>query len=137
MLLQPKKTKYRKLKKIYLKNLRTNRCSQLDFGDFGIKIVESARISSKTIESVRQSITKVLKKGKVWVRRFPHISVTAKPTENRMGKGKGSINFWSTSARAGTIIFEIGGNLSEIIAFSALKKGCAKLPVKTQIIKRL
>ena len=134
MLLQPKKITYKKKKRKYLKHLITTKRSSLCFGFYGIKVLESFRFSAKQIETIRQCINREIKrKGKVWIRIFPDISVTKKPNENRMGRGKGSLSFWCAPVRAGTIIFE----LSEIFkkrALIALKKGCFKIPVKTTIV---
>jgi large subunit ribosomal protein L16 len=137
MFLQPRKTKYKKLKKVYLTKLLATSCFKLEFGDFGIKILEATKLTAKQIESVRQTINRQLsRKGKVWVRVFPHIPVTSKPTENRMGKGKGSVDYWCAPIKAGTVLFEIGGNVPKIKVLEALKKGCSKLPVQTRIISK-
>lgn len=137
MFLQPKKTKYKKLRKLYLTNLLATSCFKLQFGNFGIKILESTRLTAKQIESIRQTINRELnRKGKVWVRVFPHIPVTSKPTENRMGKGKGSVDYWCAHLKAGIILFEVGGNVSGVKIVEALKKGCSKLSVRTRVISR-
>ena len=86
---------------------------------------------------MRQTVNRQLnRKGKVWVRVFPHIPVTSKPTENRMGKGKGSVDYWCAPVKAGTILFEVGGNASNVKILEALKKGCSKLQVRTRIISK-
>lgn len=137
MFLQPKRTKYKKLKKVYLTKLLATSRSKLQFGNFGIKALESTKLTAKQIESIRQTINRQLnRKGRVWGRVFPHIPVTSKPTENRMGKGKGSIEYWCAPVKAGTILFEVGGNVSSVKIIEALKKGCSKLQVRTQIISK-
>ena len=86
--------------------------------------MEATKLTAKQIESVRQTVNRQLnRKGKVWVRVFPHIPVTSKPTENRMGKGKGSVDYWCAPVKAGTILFEVGGNASNVKILEALKKG--------------
>jgi large subunit ribosomal protein L16 len=137
MFLQPKRTKYKKLKKVYLTKLLATSCFKLQFGSFGIKVLEATKLTAKQIESVRQTVNRQLnRKGKVWVRVFPHIPVTSKPTENRMGKGKGSVDYWCAPVKAGTILFEVGGNASNVKILEALKKGCSKLQVRTRIISK-
>ena len=132
MLLQPKKTKYKKIHKGKLTkyNFRSN---TLQFGDLGLKAVKSGTISARQIEAARQAIVRKLnRKGKMWIRIFPNIPITTKPTEVRMGKGKGALSHWSVKVSAGTILFEICG-ISKNIAITAFKTGGAKLPIKTTI----
>ena len=133
MLLQPKKTKYKYIQKGKLSkfNFRSNK---LNFGNIGLKTVQSGTISARQIEAARQAIVrKIKRKGKLWIRIFPSIPITSKPTEVRMGKGKGAISHWSLKIKAGTILFEIFG-IPNNIAISAFKTGCAKLPIKTKIL---
>ena len=133
MWLHPKKTKYKKLQKGKLSkfNYRSNR---LKFGDIGLKAVKSCTISSRQIEAARQAIVRKLsRKGKLWIRAFPAVPITTKPTEVRMGKGKGTVSHWSVKVSAGTILFEIYG-ISHNVAITALKTGGAKLPIKTIIL---
>ena len=130
MFLQPKKSKFKKLRKGTLKflNFKSN---QLKFGTIGLKTIEAGVISSRQIEAARQSIMrKINRKGKLWIRIFPSIPITKKPTEVRMGKGKGSVSFWSAKVSGGSIIFELCG-VNKSIAISAFRTGGAKLPVKT------
>lgn len=137
MILQPKRTKFKKYRKKYLKNLQTTKRSKLSFGEYGLKVLETSRLTARQIESVRQTINRTLKrKCKVWITVFPHIPVTRKPNENRMGKGKGRISFWCAPVRAGTILFEVTGSVPTKKIFSALQKGGAKLPIKTKIISK-
>jgi len=133
MLLQPKKTKFKKYRKGVLPKLEY-RSNKLKFGIFGLKSIESGCISAKQIESARQAITRKIKReGRVWIRIFPNLPITSKPIEVRMGKGKGSVSHWVKKIGGGTILFEIDG-ISENLAKSALRTGSAKLPVKTKII---
>lgn len=135
MLLQPKKFKFRKLKKRYLRNqLIETKSISLKNGSIGLKILESTRVTARQIEAIRQTITRALgRRGRVWIKPFPSIPVTKKPTENRMGKGKGSVDFWCSPIKAGFIIFEITG-VSTKLAFNALKLGSTKLSVKSKIV---
>lgn len=133
MWLQPKKTKYKKMHKGKLSrfNFRSNR---LKFGNIGLKAIKSCTISSRQIEAARQAIVRKLnRKGKLWIRIFPMIPITSKPTEVRMGKGKGSVSHWSVKVSAGTVLFETYG-IAKITAITAFKTGGAKLPVKTKIL---
>jgi large subunit ribosomal protein L16 len=134
MFLQPKKKKFKKEQKGRLKFL-AYKANKIVFGNFGLQAKESGTISARQLEAARQAINrKIKRKGKVWIRVFPDKPVTKKPTEVRMGKGKGSVAYWVTKVRAGTIIFELCGTTLQksVLAF---KTGGAKLPVKTQIIK--
>lgn len=135
MFLQPKRIKYKKsYKGKYLKlNFKSNK---LKFGTIGLKAAESGMISARQIEAARQAINrKIKRKGKIWIRIFPSIPVTKKPTEARMGKGKGSLNYWGAKVRGGTILFELCG-VTFNKALSAFHTGGAKLPIKTLIIKQ-
>lgn len=132
MLLQPKKTKYKKMQKGKL-NKYNFRSNKLQFGDLGLKAAKSGTISARQIEAARQAIVRKLnRKGKLWIRVFPNIPITSKPTEVRMGKGKGAVSHWSVKISAGTVLFEICG-ISKNIAITAFKTGGAKLPIKTAI----
>lgn len=134
MQLQPKKVKYKKIKKGRLKRLTSN-TALLKQGVFGIKAVQAGLISSKNIESARQSISrKTRRKGKLWINIFPNLPITAKSVGVRMGKGKGSIHNWSSKVKPGTILFEICG-VSLKTAQKAFKTGSAKLPIQTQFYK--
>jgi len=132
MLNGPRQTKYKKTKKGKLKKLEY-KSNRLTFGTIGLKAKESGIINSRQIESARQAIARKLKrKGKIWIKIFPDLSITKKPTGVRMGKGKGQISHWGTRVQGGTVLFEIcGTNLNSSIA--ALKTGGAKLPIKTLI----
>jgi large subunit ribosomal protein L16 len=136
MLLQPKKTKFKKFKKNYLSNRNKTSVSKLCHGFIGLKALSSIRINSRQIEAVRQTMNRELgRKGKIWINLFPHIPVTQTPTENRMGKGKGSTSYWCAPIKVGMLLFEING-VSPFKARQALQKGASKLSLKTQIITR-
>ena len=134
-MLQPKRTKYRKAHKGRIHGTAT-RCNLLNYGSFGLKAMEPERIISKQIEAARVALTRYMKRtGKVWLRIFPNIPVSKKPTEVRMGKGKGAPEFWICRVKPGRIIFEVDG-IDEATARIALYKASTKLPIKTKFIKR-
>lgn len=134
MFLQPKKTKYKKQKKGRLSNLEY-KSNLLKFGTIGLKAVESGFINAKQLESARQAIVrKTSRKGKIWIRIFPDIPITKKPSQVRMGKGKGSVNSWGARVSGGTVLFELCG-INFKTANVAFKTGGAKLPIKTLIFK--
>lgn len=128
----PRQTKYKKTKKGKLVKLEF-KANKLTFGNVGLKAAESGIISSKQIEAARQAIVrKIKRKGKVWIKIFPDLPITSKPTGIRMGKGKGAVSHWGARVRGGTVLFEICGiNFSTV--FLALRTGGAKLPIKTKI----
>ena len=135
-MLQPKRTKFRKMFKGRIKGIAKGG-SSLNFGAYGLKALEPERVTSRQIEATRRAITRHMKRqGRVWIRIFPDVPVTKKPTEVRMGKGKGSVEFWAAKVKPGRIMFEIDG-VSDAIAREALALGAAKLPIKTRIVKRL
>ena len=107
--------------------------NDLNFGTIGLKALESGLISARQIEAARQAIARKMKKrGKIWIKVFPSLPITKKPTEVRMGKGKGSVSYWAVRVRGGSVLFEICGVNSKT-AIKAFKTGSAKLPIKTQI----
>ena len=133
MFLQPKRSKFKKVRKGKLSylNFKSNR---LQFGTIGLKAAESGTISARQIESARQAINrKINRKGKLWLRIFPSLPITTKPTEVRMGKGKGSVDFWASKVSGGKMIFELCG-VNKTVAKNAFKTGSKKLPIKTLII---
>jgi len=139
-MLFPKKAKHRKWqtgRKNAKKLLRPDtRGVTISFGSYGLKSMDQARITSNQIEAARVALTRYMKRtGKVWLRIFPNIPVSKKPTEVRMGKGKGSPEFWACRVKPGRIIFEVDG-VSESVARVALYKASTKLPIKTKFIKR-
>lgn len=131
MLLQPKKVKYNKIKKGKLNKFSYK--NNLNFGTIGLKALESGLISARQIEAARQAIArKIKKKGKIWIKIFPNLPITKKPTEVRMGKGKGGISHWTARVRGGSVLFEICG-INYKTGIKAFRTGSAKLPLKTQI----
>ena len=132
MFLQPKKVKYNKVRKGKLKKV-TFKQNSLKFGTIGLKALEAGTISARQIEAARQAIVrKIKRRGRLWINIFPHIPVTNKPTEVRMGKGKGAVKYWASKVSQGTVLFELCG-VNEKNAMLAFKTGGAKLPIKTKI----
>ncbi|PWW03609.1 LSU ribosomal protein L16P [Hoeflea marina] len=135
-MLQPKRTKYRKQFKGRIKGVAKGG-SDLNFGAFGLKAQEPDRVNARQIEAARRAITRHMKRaGRVWIRIFPDVPVTSKPTEVRMGKGKGSVDYWACKVKPGRVMFEIDG-VSEELAREALRLGAAKLSVKTRFVQRI
>jgi len=134
-MMQPARTKYRKAHKGRIHG-KASRCDKLNFGEYGIKALQPDRITSNQIEAARVALTRYMKRtGKVWTRIFSNIPVSKKPTEVRMGKGKGTPEFWVCRVKPGRILFEVDG-VTESVAKVALYKASAKLPIKTKFIKR-
>ena len=134
-MLQPKKTKFRKQQKGRLRGFATSG-AKVSFGEFGLKATSRGRVTARQIEAARRAMTRYIKRGgKVWIRIFPDVPITKKPIEVRMGKGKGSPEFYACRVKPGRILFEVDG-VSEQIAKEALYKASAKLPIKTKTIKR-
>ncbi len=134
-MLQPKKSKYRKAHKGRIKG-KAKAGTSLNFGSYGLKALTAERITSRQIEAARRAITRHMKRsGRVWIRIFPDVPVSKKPVEVRMGKGKGTPEFWAARVKPGRIMFEIDG-VSKDIALTALGLGSSKLPVQTKIITR-
>ena len=132
-MLQPKRTKFRKAHKGRIKGMAKGGTS-LNFGSYGLKSLDAERVTARQIEATRRAITRHMKRaGRVWIRIFPDVPVTKKPTEVRMGKGKGSVEFWACKVKPGRIMFEIDG-VSDAVAREALRLGAAKLPVRTKIV---
>jgi len=135
-MLQPKRTKFRKAHKGRIHGNAKGGTS-LTFGQFGLKTVEPGRVSARQIEAARRALTRHMKRsGKVWIRIFPDVPVTAKPTEVRMGKGKGSVDRWVAKVKPGRIMFEIDGVTNEV-ARGAFERAAAKLSVRTRIVERM
>jgi large subunit ribosomal protein L16 len=135
-MLQPKRTKYRKAHKGRVHGNAKGGYS-LNFGAFGLKAVEPARMTARQIEAARRTITRHLKRvGRVWIRIFPDVPVSKKPAEVRMGSGKGTPEYWICRIKPGRILFEIDG-VSRAIAQEAFELAGAKLPIKTKVIARL
>jgi len=131
----PKRTKYRKQQKGRIKGI-AGRGHQIEFGTFGLKTLEPHLITSRQIEAARIALNRYMKReGKVWIRIFPDKPVTKKPAEVRMGKGKGSPEFWAARVRPGTMMFEVEG-VSLEIAKEAMRLAAQKLPVVTKFVVR-
>lgn len=132
----PKYRKYRKSFKHKLKVPIRKKGSELNFGSYGLKSVEGGRITQKQLITIRRFImAKLKRRGKFWIRVFPHIPVSQKPAEVRMGKGKGAIKYWNINLTAGTVLFEFVG-INKAIAISILKGIAIYLPFKTSIIEK-
>ena len=134
-MLQPTRTKYRKAHKGRIHG-KASRGNLMNYGAFGLKALEPERVISKQIEAARVALTRYMKRqGRVWTRIFPNIPVSKKPIEVRMGKGKGSPEYYACRVKPGRILFEVDG-VTEEVAKVALYKASAKLPIKTKTIKR-
>ncbi len=135
-MLQPKRTKYRKQFKGRISG-NAKGGTELNFGSHGLKAVEPERVTARQIEAARRAITREMKRaGRVWIRVFPDVPVSKKPTEVRMGSGKGAPELWVAKVKPGRIMFELDG-VTDDVAKAALTLGAAKLPIKTRIVKRL
>jgi len=134
-MLSPKRTKYRKQHKGRIHGDAKGGFN-LNFGSYGLKATEPERITARQIESARRAITRHMKRqGRVWIRIFPDVPVSKKPTEVRMGKGKGSVEYWAAKVKPGRIMFEIDGVTDEV-AVEALRLAAMKLPVKCRVVHR-
>jgi large subunit ribosomal protein L16 len=135
-MLQPKRTKYRKAFKGRIHGKATS-AAELTYGSFGLRALEPERVTARQIEAARRAITREMKRsGRVWIRVFPDVPVSKKPTEVRMGKGKGTPEYWAARVKPGRIMFEIDG-VPVATAREALRLGAAKLPVRTRFIQRI
>jgi large subunit ribosomal protein L16 len=135
-MLQPKRTKFRKQFKGSIKGMAKGG-SDLNFGTYGLKATEPERVTARQIEAARRAMTRHMKRqGRVWIRIFPDVPVTSKPVEVRMGKGKGSVDFWACKVKPGRVMFEIDGVAYEL-AEEALKRASAKLPISTRFVHRV
>ena len=134
-MLSPKKTKFRKAHKGRIHG-NAKGGSSLNFGSYGMKALQPNRITARQIEAARRAITRHIKRqGRVWIRVFPDVPVTKKPVEVRMGKGKGTVEFWACRVKPGRVMFELDG-VSESLAKEAFELASAKLPIKTKFISR-
>ncbi len=135
-MLQPKRTNYRKAHKGRIKGVAKGGFT-LSFGGYGLKALEPERVTARQIEAARRAITRAMKRaGRVWIRIFPDVPVSKKPTEVRMGKGKGAPEFWAARVAPGRIMFEIDG-VAPDVAREALTLAAAKLPIKTRFVTRI
>ncbi len=134
-MLQPKRTKFRKFHKGRISG-DAKGGTDLNFGTWGLKATQPERITARQIEAARRAMTRHMKRqGRVWIRIFPDIPVTAKPIEVRMGKGKGSVDRWVAKVAPGRVMFELDG-VSDGVAQEALRLAAMKLPIKTRIVAR-
>ncbi|MEE2933116.1 MAG: 50S ribosomal protein L16 [Pseudomonadota bacterium] len=135
-MLSPKRTKFRKQQKGRLKGLAKGGFS-LNFGSYGLKATTPGRVTARQIEAARRTITRHIKRaGRVWIRIFPDVPVSQKPAEVRMGKGKGTPEYWMCRVKPGRVMFELDG-VEMDIARRAFELAAAKLPVKTRFVSRL
>ncbi|XWN33960.1 MAG: 50S ribosomal protein L16 [Devosia sp.] len=135
-MLQPKRTKFRKQHKGRIHGVAKGG-TDLNFGAYGLKALEPERVTARQIEAARRAMTRYMKRqGRVWIRIFPDVPVSKKPTEVRMGKGKGSVEYWAARVHPGRIMFEVDG-VSEEIAREAFRLAGAKLPIKTRFVQRI
>lgn len=134
-MLMPKRTKYRRPHLVSYEGKAT-KGRNVEFGEYGIVAENGGYISNKQIEAARVAITRSMKRGgKVWIRIFPHLAITKKPLEVRMGSGKGAPEGWVAVVKAGTVMFEVGG-VSEKVAKEALRLGSSKLSVRTKFVHK-
>ena len=135
-MLSPKRTKFRKQHKGRIHGTAKGG-TDLNFGAFGLKAVEPERVTARQIEAARRAMTRHMKRaGRVWIRIFPDVPVSSKPTEVRMGKGKGSPDYWAAKVKPGRIMFEIDG-VPEDTAREAMRLAAAKLPIKCRFVQRI
>jgi large subunit ribosomal protein L16 len=134
-MLMPKRTKYRKQFKGRIHGEAKGGFA-LNFGEYGLKAMEPERVTARQIEAARRAMTRHMKRqGRVWIRIFPDVPVTKKPTEVRMGKGKGGVEFWAAKVKPGRIMFEIDG-VPLPVAEEALRLAAMKLPIQTRFVQR-
>ncbi|MCY4259524.1 MAG: 50S ribosomal protein L16 [Rhodobacteraceae bacterium] len=135
-MLQPKKPRYRKQHKGRIHG-KAKGGTDINFGSFGLKALQPERITARQIEAARRAMTRHMKRqGRVWIRIFPDVPISKKPTEVRMGKGKGAVEYWAARVKPGRVMFEIDG-VNEGVAREALRLAAMKLPVKSRIVRRL
>lgn len=134
-MLQPKRTKFRKMHKGRNRGL-AQRGNKVSFGEFGLKATSRGRLTARQIEAGRRTMTRHIKRGgKIWIRVFPDKPITGKPLEVRMGKGKGNVEYWVALIQPGRVLYEVEG-VSESLAREAFTLAAAKLPVTTTFVKR-
>src|SRR5947209_4784217 len=134
-MLSPARTKYRKQMKGRHKG-KAYRGGEVSFGEFGLKVLESGRLTSRQIEAARVAMTRYIKRGgKIWIRVFPDKPVTKKPAETRMGHGKGNVEEWHAVVKQGRILYEIQG-VTEEVANKAFSLAAHKLPLHTRLVRR-
>ncbi len=134
-MLQPKRTKYRKVQKGRNTGIAT-RGTEVAFGDFGLKAIGRGRLTARQIEAARRAMTRHIKRGgRIWIRVFPDKPITQKPAEVRMGSGKGNPEYWVAEIQPGKVLYEMGG-VSEELAREAFRLAAAKLPFRTVVVTR-
>lgn len=134
-MLQPKRTKYRKMQKGRLRGLAL-RGAKVSFGEFGLKATTRGRVTARQIEAARRAMTRHIKRGgRIWIRIFPDKPISKKPLEVRMGKGKGNPEYWVAQVKPGAVMYEMEG-VPEDIAREAMRLAAAKLPVRTKFVTR-
>ena len=134
-MLQPKRTKFRKMHKGRHRGLAT-RGSKVSFGEYGLKATTRGRVTARQIEAARRAMTRHIKRGgRIWIRIFPDKPISKKPLEVRMGKGKGNPEYWVAMVKPGAVMYEMEG-VSEEIAREAMRLAAAKLPVRTTFVSR-
>lgn len=134
-MLQPKRTKYRKMQKGRLRGLAM-RGAKVSFGEFGLKATTRGRVTARQIEAARRAMTRHIKRGgRIWIRIFPDKPISKKPLEVRMGKGKGNPEYWVAQVKPGVVMYEMEG-VPEDIAREAMRLAAAKLPVRTKFVSR-
>ncbi len=134
-MLQPKRTKFRKMFKGRNRGL-AQAGNKVSFGEYGLKAADRGRITARQIEAARRAMTRHIKRGgKIWIRVFPDTPISKKPIEVRMGKGKGNVEYWVAKVQPGTMLYEMEG-VAEDIAREAFRLAAAKLPVKTTFVAR-
>ena len=135
-MLQPKRTRFRKQQKGRNRGLATVG-NKVSFGEYGLKSMQTGRITARQIEAARRDMTRYIKRGgKIWIRIFPDVPVTKKPLEVRQGKGKGNVEYWVAKVQPGRVLYEMEG-VSEAVAREAFRLAAAKLPVKTAFVNRM
>src|ERR1700742_74750 len=135
-MISPKRTKFRKQFKGRISGTAKGGTT-LTFGSFGLKALEPERVTARQIEAARRAMTREMKRqGRVWIRVFPDVPITKKPTEVRMGKGKGAVELWAAKVAPGRIMFELDG-VTEAVAREALRLAAAKLPIRTRFVARI
>ncbi len=134
-MLQPKRTKFRKMFKGKNRGL-AQAGNKVSFGEFGLKATERGRVSARQIEAARRAMTRKVKRtGKIWIRVFPDTPISSKPLEVRMGKGKGNVDYWCSKVQPGTMLYEMEG-VPEEVAREAFRLAANKLPIKTTFVIR-
>jgi large subunit ribosomal protein L16 len=133
--LQPKRTKFRKMFKGKNRGLAQTG-NKVSFGEFGLKATERGRVTARQIEAARRAMTRKVKRtGKIWIRIFPDVPISSKPLEVRMGKGKGNVDYWCSKVQPGTVLYEMEG-VPEEVAREAFRLAATKLPIKTTFVIR-